>query len=83
MMLRLSGCSFIVWVVRRRICVNLIGHWWCVIYIKRKDVTMLLLWQEYRAAHPNGYGYTWFYERFRAHQKRTHVRVWPSGRAEL
>jgi transposase len=26
--------------------------------IKRKGVTLLLLWQEYRAAHPDGYGYT-------------------------
>ncbi len=26
----------------------------------RKGVTLLLLWEEYRAAHPDGYGYTWF-----------------------
>jgi len=30
--------------------------------LKRKSVTRTLLWQEYRAAHPNGYGYTWFCE---------------------
>lgn len=41
--------------------------------IKRKGVTLLLLWQEYRAAHPNGYGYTWFCNRFMAFQRRTHV----------
>lgn len=41
--------------------------------IKRKGVTLLLLWQEYRAAHPNGYGYTWFCTRFMAFQRRTHV----------
>jgi transposase len=41
--------------------------------IKRKGVTLLLLWQEYRAAHPNGYGYTWFCTRFMSFQRRTHV----------
>jgi transposase len=30
--------------------------------LKRKGVTLTLLWQEYRAAHPDGYGYTWFCE---------------------
>ena len=28
--------------------------------LKRKGVTLTLLWQEYRTAHPDGYGYTWF-----------------------
>lgn len=41
--------------------------------IKRKGVTLTLLWQEYRAAHPNGYGYTWFCDRFGAFQKSTHA----------
>jgi len=41
--------------------------------IKRKGVTLTLLWQEYRASHPGGYGYTWFCERFTAFQKRTHA----------
>ena len=41
--------------------------------IKRKGVTLTLLWQEYRAAHPHGYGYTWFCDRFGAFQKRTHA----------
>ncbi|HEV8036487.1 hypothetical protein [Yoonia sp.] len=27
--------------------------------MKRKGATLLLLWEEYRAAHPYGYGYTW------------------------
>ena len=27
-------------------------------------MTLTLLWQEYRAAHPDGYGYTWFCEQF-------------------
>ena len=25
--------------------------------MKRKGVTLVLLWEEYRAAHPDGYGY--------------------------
>ncbi len=32
--------------------------------LKRKGVTLNLLWQEYREAHPDGYGYTWFCCRF-------------------
>lgn len=39
--------------------------------LKRKGVTLTLLWQEYRAAHPDGYGYTWFCDRFKAFQQRT------------
>ena len=31
----------------------------------------MLLWQEYRAAHPEGYGYTWFCEQFRTFESRT------------
>jgi transposase len=39
--------------------------------LKRKGVTLVLLWQEYRAAHPDGYGYTWFCEQFRAFENNT------------
>lgn len=39
--------------------------------MKRKGVTLTLLWQEYRTAHPEGYGYTWFCDRFIAFQRRT------------
>jgi len=39
--------------------------------LKRKGVTLTLLWQEYRANHPDGYGYTWFCGQFSAFQKRT------------
>lgn len=28
--------------------------------LKREGVTLTLLWQEYRAAHPDGYGYTFY-----------------------
>jgi transposase len=38
--------------------------------LKRKGVTLTLLWQEYRAIHPDGYGYTWFCEGFSAFEKR-------------
>ena len=38
--------------------------------MKRKSVTLLLLWQEYREAHPDGFGYTWFCDKFGAHEKR-------------
>lgn len=33
--------------------------------LKRKSVTLFLLWQEYRARHPNGYQYSWFCEHYR------------------
>jgi len=29
-------------------------------------VTLMLLWQEYREAHPHGFGQSWFYERYEA-----------------
>ena len=38
--------------------------------LKRKGVTLKLLWQEYRTAHPDGYGYTWFCDKFAVHQRR-------------
>ena len=42
--------------------------------LKRKGVTLSLLWDEYRAAHPDGYGYTWFCTRFRAFERRINPR---------
>lgn len=36
--------------------------------LKRKGVTLLLLWLEYKAAHPDGYQYTQFVSRFREWQ---------------
>src|SRR5712692_9766436 len=33
--------------------------------LKRPGVTLALLWHEYRAAHPHGYGYSQFCERYR------------------
>lgn len=40
--------------------------------LKRPGVTLTLLWQEYRAAHPEGYGYTWFCEQYGAFKRRAH-----------
>jgi hypothetical protein len=33
-----------------------------------KNVTLCLLWQEYRREEPDGYGYSWYCERYRAWQ---------------
>lgn len=48
--------------------------------IRRPGVTRALLWEEYRAAHPGGFGYTWFcthYDawkgRVRPTMRQTHV----------
>jgi len=38
--------------------------------LRRKGVTRALLWQEYRADHPEGYGYSWFCEHFDAWKGR-------------
>jgi transposase len=38
--------------------------------LKRPGVTLRLLWEEYRAAHPEGYGYSRFCELFRAWEGR-------------
>ena len=44
---------------------------WTVIHaeMKRRGVTMTLLWQEYRAVQPQGYAYSWFCERYRDWKK--------------
>jgi transposase len=33
--------------------------------MRRPGVTLMLLWQEYRASHPQGFGYSWFCEHYR------------------
>ncbi len=38
--------------------------------MQRKGVTLFLLWQEYKAQHPTGYGYTWFCTRYQAWAKK-------------
>lgn len=39
--------------------------------LKQKGVTRMLLWEEYLAEHPDGYGYSQFCERFRRWTKTT------------
>ena len=34
--------------------------------LKRKGVTLFLLWEEYKAAHPDGFGYSWFCQHYQA-----------------
>ncbi len=40
---------------------------WAVIHLelRRPGVTLSLLWEEYRARHPEGYGYSWFCDCYR------------------
>jgi transposase len=38
--------------------------------LRRKDVTLALLWEEYRAAHPDGYGYSRFCDLYRRWEGR-------------
>jgi transposase len=38
--------------------------------MKRKSVTLQLLWEEYRAVHSDGYGRTQFFELYRRHGKK-------------
>ena len=40
---------------------------WAVVHeeLQKKNVTIFLLWQEYRVRHPNGYNYSWFCDRYR------------------
>ncbi len=48
---------------------------WAVVHqeLKRKGVTLFLLWQAYRETHPEGYQYSWFCEHYRAWQGRLDV----------
>ena len=48
---------------------------WAVVHreLRRKSVTLQLLWTEYRASCPDGFGYTWFTERYRAYAGRLDV----------
>src|SRR5690606_12116075 len=38
---------------------------WAHREMRKKSVTLELLWQEYKAAHPDGYQYSWFCGRYR------------------
>ena len=37
---------------------------------KKPGVTLLILWEEYRAVHPDGYGYSRFCELYRSFERR-------------
>jgi transposase len=41
---------------------------WAVVHqeLRRPGVTLQLLWEEYQATHPQGFGYSWFCEHYRA-----------------
>lgn len=39
--------------------------------LRRPGVTRVLLWEEYRATHPDGFGYTWFCTTFDAWKRRS------------
>jgi len=41
--------------------------------LKRKGVTLFLLWQEYKAVYPDGYQYSWFCELYRAWSSKLDV----------
>ena len=41
--------------------------------LKRKAVTLALLWQEYREQHPTGYEYVWFCQHYRAWRGKLNV----------
>jgi len=49
--------------------------------LKRKGVTLFLLWQEYREHHPQGFQYSWFCERYRAWLGRLDVVMRQNHRA--
>ena len=38
--------------------------------MRRKGVTLMLLWQEYKAAHPDGFQYSWFCDSYQAWWQR-------------
>ena len=49
--------------------------------LTRKGVTLLLLWEEYRAKHPTGLGYSQFCRRFEAYNVTLDPRMRQSHKA--
>ena len=49
--------------------------------LKRKGVTLFLLWEEYRATYPEGFGYSWFCEHYRAFAGKVDVVMRQTHRA--
>ena len=48
--------------------------------LRRKHVTLLLLWEEYKSEHPDGYQYSQFCELY--HRWRRSIEVWMRQRRE-
>ena len=48
---------------------------WSVVHreLRRKGVTLRLLWEEYKALHPDGYQYSWYCDRYRVWRERIDV----------
>ena len=49
--------------------------------LKRKSVTLFLLWQEYKASDPQGYQYSWFCDLYRAWRGKLDVAMRQTHRA--
>ena len=49
--------------------------------LKRKGVTLFLLWEEYKAARPEGFGYSWFCQHYRAFAGKVDVVMRQTHRA--
>ena len=49
--------------------------------LKRKGVTLFLLWEEYKAAHSDGFGYSWFCQHYRAFAGKVDVVMRQTHRA--
>jgi len=49
--------------------------------LKRKGVTLFLLWEEYKSTHPDGFQYSWFCQRYRAFASKVDLVMRQSHRA--
>ena len=49
--------------------------------LRRKSVTKMLLWQEYRSAHPDGFEYSWFCDHYRSFRAAVDVVMRQTHRA--
>lgn len=49
--------------------------------LKRKGVTLFLLWEEYKAAHPAGFQYSWFCQHYRSFAAKVDVVMRQTHRA--
>jgi transposase len=56
---------------------------WATVHheLKRKGVTLFLLWQEYKAARPEGFQYSWFCQAYRAWASKLNLVMRQSHRA--